>query len=143
VSSAGALGMMQLMPGTANETARKIGLSYDRSKLTGDPSYNIMLGSAYFAGLLDRYGGSAPLAVAAYNAGPGNVNKWLAANGDPRRPSVDMVRWIEDIPIFETRNYVQRVLENAVVYDAMNPTRTRSPEINRLSWYLGKSNEPG
>ena len=139
LSHAGARGMMQLMPGTARETAGKLGLSYDLSRLTADPQYNIMLGSQYFADLMRRYGNYAPLAIAAYNAGPGNVNKWLRANGDPRTPSVDVIRWIEDIPFFETRNYVQRVLENAVVYDALNPQRARSPQNRRLSWYLGKS----
>lgn len=143
VSSASARGMMQLMPGTAREVAGKLGMSYNMSRLTSDPQYNIMLGSHYFSGLMDRYGNYAPLAVAAYNAGPGNVSKWIAANGDPRLPSVDVVRWVEEIPFFETRNYVQRVLENAVVYDAMNPARARSPQQNRLSYYLGKSRQPG
>ncbi|SMF78870.1 lytic transglycosylase domain-containing protein [Allosphingosinicella indica] len=143
VSSASARGMMQLMPGTARETAGKLGMSYDLGRLISDPQYNIMLGSHYFQGLLQRYGNYAPLAIAAYNAGPGNVNKWLAANGDPRLPSVDVIQWIEDIPFFETRNYVQRVLENAVVYDAMHPDRARSPDRHRLSWYLGKTSRPG
>src|SRR3546814_20526099 len=75
------------------------------------------LGSTYFQQRLRYYGGSYPLAVAAYNAGPGNVNKWLRANGDPRNGSAPMLDWIEAIPIFETKNYVQRVLENAVVSD--------------------------
>ncbi|HEY0626351.1 MAG TPA: lytic transglycosylase domain-containing protein [Allosphingosinicella sp.] len=138
MSQVGARGMMQLMPGTARETAGKLGLSYDLSRLTGDPQYNIMLGSKYFADLMNRYGNYAPLAVAAYNAGPGNVNKWLRENGDPRTPGVDVIRWIEEIPFFETKNYVQRVLENAVAYDAMNPARARSPQNMRLSYYLGK-----
>src|SRR3546814_13343429 len=80
-----------------------------------------MLGSTYFANLLDRYGGNHVMAVAAYNAGPGNVNKWVAANGDPRLAGVDVIEWIEKIPIYEPRNYVQRVLENAVIYDVLNP----------------------
>ena len=142
VSPAGARGLMQLMPGTARDTAGKLGLGYDFGRLTSDPAYNIMLGSSFFARLLDQFGGSHVLAVAAYNAGPGNVRKWLAANGDPRMPGVDVVDWIEAIPFAETRAYVQRVLENAVVYDAMNPARARMPELNRLSAYLGK-NTPG
>ncbi|WP_022682081.1 lytic transglycosylase domain-containing protein [Sphingobium bisphenolivorans] len=138
VSHAGARGLMQLMPGTAREQAGKLGMSYDPSSLN-DPSYNIMLGSSYFQRMLDYYGGSYPLAVAAYNAGPGNVNRWISANGDPRLPGADMLRWIERIPLFETRNYVQRVLENAVVYDAMNPSRARFRSTNTpLSRYLGK-----
>lgn len=140
ISHAGARGLMQLMPGTARSTAEKIGLSYDAAALTQDPQYNIQIGSAYFQKLFDFYG-SYPLAVAAYNAGPGNVNKWLAANGDPRMGQVDMVDWIEAIPIYETRNYVQRVLENAVVYDLLNPAHSRSTGNNRLSWYLGR--KPG
>ena len=138
VSHAGARGLMQLMPGTAREQAGKLGLGYDPGSLN-DPSYNIMLGSSYFQRMLNYYGGSYPLAVAAYNAGPGNVNRWIAANGDPRLPGADMLRWIEQIPIFETRNYVQRVLENAVVYEAMNPERARfRGSSTPLSKYLGK-----
>ncbi|MFB0873951.1 MULTISPECIES: transglycosylase SLT domain-containing protein [unclassified Sphingobium] len=138
VSHAGARGLMQLMPGTAREQAGKLGLSYNPGALN-DPSYNILLGSGYFQRMLDYYGGSYPLAVAAYNAGPGNVNKWIAANGDPRVGGADMLRWIEQIPIFETRNYVQRVLENAVVYEAMNPERARFRGTTAvLSRYLGK-----
>jgi len=138
VSHAGARGLMQLMPGTAREQSGKIGMAYDVGALTTDPSVSIMLGSSYFQRIFDRYG-SYPLAIAAYNAGGGNVNKWLAANGDPRTGSVDMVDWIEAIPFSETRNYVQRVLENAVVYDLMNPARSTSRGAARISWYLGKS----
>ncbi len=139
VSHAGARGLMQLMPGTARETAGKIGLGYNPGALTTDTGYNIQLGSTYFQSMLRYYGGSYPLAVAAYNAGPGNVNKWIAANGDPRLPGADMLRWIEQIPIYETKNYVQRVLENAVVYDAMNPAYARFRGSNTvLSRYLGK-----
>ncbi|KAA9018816.1 lytic transglycosylase domain-containing protein [Sphingobium limneticum] len=138
VSHAGARGLMQLMPGTAREQAGKLGMSYNPGSLN-EPSYNIMLGSGYFQRMLDYYGGSYPLAVAAYNAGPGNVNKWVRANGDPRMPGADMLRWIEQIPIFETRNYVQRVLENAVVYEAMNPERAKFRGTSAvLSRYLGK-----
>ncbi|MGE4321611.1 MAG: transglycosylase SLT domain-containing protein [Sphingobium sp.] len=136
VSSAGARGLMQLMPGTAREQAGKMGLGQGS---LNDPAYNIMLGSGYYQRMLSYYGGSHPLAVAAYNAGPGNVNKWIAAHGDPRLPGADMLRWIERIPFFETRNYVQRVLENAVVYDAMNPQQAKfrgTPAV--LSRYLGK-----
>jgi soluble lytic murein transglycosylase len=143
VSHAGARGMMQLMLPTARETAGKIGASYDAGRLTRDPDYNIMLGSAYFESLMSYWGGYAPLAVASYNAGPGNVRKWVRERGDPRLPHVDVVRWIEEIPFSETKGYVQRVLENAVVYDTMNPGRARSPERARLSYYLGKSGQPG
>ena len=139
VSRAGARGLMQLMPGTAREQAEKIGLSYDTTALTSDVGYNIQLGSAYFQRLLSYNGGSYPLAIAAYNAGQGNVNKWIAANGDPRYPGADMVKWIENIPFQETRNYVQRVLENAVVYDTLHPEQARMRGNAILSAYLGKS----
>ena len=137
MSPVGARGLMQLMPGTAREQAGKMGLPYDQSRLTGDPSYNITLGSSYFQRVFGIYG-SYPLAIAAYNAGPGNVNKWLRANGDPRTGAVDTVDWVEAIPYLETRNYVQRVLENAVVYDLMNPSRAKSRGPANLSWYLGR-----
>lgn len=138
VSHAGARGLMQLMPGTAREQAGKIGLSYDAAALTTDTQYNIQLGSSYFQRVYNIFG-SYPLAVAAYNAGPGNVNKWLRANGDPRTGQIDMIDWIEAIPIYETRNYVQRVLENAVVYDLLHPEKSRSRGDARLSWYLGRN----
>jgi soluble lytic murein transglycosylase len=137
VSHAGARGLMQLMPGTARETAGKVGLPYDFGRLTSDPAYNVMLGSSYFARLLDEWGGHAALAVASYNAGSGNVRRWVRDNGDPRG-GADIVTWIEAIPYSETRNYVQRVLENAVVYEAMRAQRSGT-RPNRLSFYLGKS----
>jgi soluble lytic murein transglycosylase len=138
VSHAGARGLMQLMPGTAAEQAGKMGLTYDRQALVSDAGYNLMLGDGYFRRMLATYGGSYPLAVAAYNAGPGNVNKWLRANGDPRGGGVDWVEWVEKIPLSETRNYVQRVLENAVVYETMNPARALNKGPNPLSFFLGK-----
>jgi soluble lytic murein transglycosylase len=139
MSHVGARGMMQLMPGTAREQAGKLGMPYDLGRLTSDPAYNISLGTAYFQRLLNQWGGNVPLAVASYNAGSGNVAKWVRQNGDPRR-GADIVRWIEDIPFSETRNYVQRVLENAVVYDAIRAQRAGGASAgNRLSFYLGKA----
>lgn len=140
VSRAGARGLMQLMPGTAREVAGKTGVAYNAASLD-DPTFNASLGSWYFGRLMDRFNGNYVLSVAAYNAGAGNVNKWLAANGDPRVPGADVLAWIEAIPFKETRDYVQRVLENAVVYDQLNP-RGGQPKRNALSVYLGKSN-PG
>ena len=137
VSHAGARGMMQLMPGTAREQAGKMGLNYDLGGLTTNTQYNIRLGNDYFQRMMSYFGGSYPLAVAAYNAGPGNVNKWLRANGDPRS-GVDILTWIEAIPLTETRGYVQRVLENAVVYDLVDPARARIRSNTPLSAYLGK-----
>ena len=119
VSPAGARGLMQLMPGTAKEVAGRLGLPYAQSRLH-ENAYNIRLGASYLQRMINLYNGSHVLAVAAYNAGPGNVNKWLNRFGDPRQPNVDVIDWIEQIPFSETRNYVQRVLENAVIYATLN-----------------------
>jgi len=119
VSPAGARGLMQLMPGTAQETSKRLGIPYAREKLS-DEGYNIQLGASYLQRMISYFGGSHVLAVAAYNAGPGNVNKWLSRFGDPRQPDVDVIDWIEQIPFGETRNYVQRVLENAVIYATLD-----------------------
>ncbi|HEY9011154.1 MAG TPA: lytic transglycosylase domain-containing protein [Devosia sp.] len=118
ISSVGARGLMQLMPATAKETARKVGVEYSSKRLTSDPDYNTLLGSTYLAAQLARFDGSLVLAAAAYNAGGGNANKWVKAFGDPRSDTVDPVIWIELIPFQETRMYVKRVLANYVVYQA-------------------------
>ncbi|GEO36718.1 lytic transglycosylase [Skermanella aerolata] len=118
VSPAGARGLMQLMPATAKQVAGQLGMQHTNSRLTSDPTYNIALGSAYMRELIDRFNGSYVLAIAAYNAGPGRVREWLQTNGDPRAEGVDVVDWIELIPIYETRNYVQRVMEAVHIYRA-------------------------
>jgi soluble lytic murein transglycosylase len=118
ISPVGARGLMQLMPATAAAEARLLGVTLAGDALIADPSANIRLGSHYLAGLLGKFAGSIPLAVAAYNAGPRRVTDWLAAYGDPRHGANDMVDWIELIPLAETRNYVQRVVENTLVYRA-------------------------
>ena len=118
VSPAGARGLMQLMPATAAQTARLISATVSLASLTADPGANIRLGTAYLRTLLDQFGGSVPMAVAAYNAGSRRVADWVATAGDPRAPGVDAVDWIELIPFNETRNYVQRVIENLLVYRA-------------------------
>ena len=115
-SSAGARGLMQLMPRTARHLAKSSGVPYRKSWLMSNPKYNITLGSYYIAQLINRYDGSYPLALAAYNAGPSRVNEWLNLFGDPRKGEVDMIDWIEIIPIYETRNYVQRVMEGVYIY---------------------------
>jgi len=126
VSPAGARGLMQLMPTTAKQVAGQLGMQHTNGRLTSDPNYNIALGSAYMRDLVDRFNGSYVLAIAAYNAGPGRVREWLQANGDPRAEGVDVVDWIELIPIYETRNYVQRVMEAVHVYRArMNGGSTK------------------
>ena len=118
-SHAGALGLMQLMPATARETAKKAGLPYSQSRLTSDPSYNMTLGSLYIKQMLDRFDGNRTLAIAAYNAGPGRVSTWIKEFGDPRDPKIDEADWIEKIPIYETRNYVHRVTEAINVYSRL------------------------
>ncbi|HZW48440.1 MAG TPA: lytic transglycosylase domain-containing protein [Microvirga sp.] len=118
VSSAGARGLMQLMPATAKRTAQRFGVSFDLKRLLEDPSYNAKIGSAHLGELMQDWKGSYILAFASYNAGGGNVKKWVQAYGDPRKPHVDVVDWVERIPFYETRNYVQRVMENLQVYRA-------------------------
>ncbi|MFZ4122319.1 MAG: lytic transglycosylase domain-containing protein [Caulobacterales bacterium] len=115
-SRAGALGLMQLMPATAQLTARREGIAYVRSNLTADPAYNMNLGSRHLQDLLDEWNGSYVLTIASYNAGSGRAREWIAAFGDPRARGVDVVDWVELIPFSETRNYVQRVMENLQVY---------------------------
>ncbi len=130
-SPAGARGLMQLMPGTAQAVAHRLdGGTANVAALLTDPAYNMRLGTAYLAGLLDQFHGAVPYAVAGYNAGPGRVADWLAANGEPAdggAGSLDMVDWIELIPFNETRNYVQRVVENVVVYRALTGTTLPHP----------------
>lgn len=135
ISHAGAQGLMQLMPGTAREQAGKIGVTYLSASLMQDSQYNLRLGNSYFLRMYNSYG-SYPLAVAAYNAGPGNVNKWLRANGDPRTGAISWIDWIERIPIFETKNYVARVLENAVVYEQLHPELATARRSRRVSEFL-------
>jgi soluble lytic murein transglycosylase len=130
VSSAGARGLMQLMPGTAREVTRSQGMVYELGRLTADPDYNVTLGSAYLGQMIDRWNGSYILAIASYNAGPHRAAEWIEQFGDPRSPNVDPVDWVELIPFSETRNYVQRVLENVQIYrhrlaDTPTPLRIR------------------
>ena len=115
-SHAGAKGLMQLMPYTAKVVAKQAKLPYSKSRLTKDPEYNINLGSHYIAGLLLEYDGAYPFAIAAYNAGPKRVKYWKRLNKNPQKKQIDYVDWIELIKFRETRNYVQRVLENYNVY---------------------------
>lgn len=116
MSPVGARGLMQLMPATAREVARKKGLAHQTDWLITRPDHNIALGSTYIDQLVDRYDGSYPLALAAYNGGMGNVDKWLKRFGDPRKGEIEMIDWIEMIPFDETRNYVQRVMESTYIY---------------------------
>lgn len=116
VSSAGATGIFQVMPDTGRDAAKYLKIAYDRNAWRNDPAYNIRLGSAYVARLVDNYDGNYVMAIAGYNAGPGRIRDWVQAYGDPRTGQVDIVDWMERIPFSETRNYVQRVFENLQVY---------------------------
>ncbi|MFK8251428.1 transglycosylase SLT domain-containing protein [Ancylobacter terrae] len=124
VSRAGATGLMQVMPATGKTIANRTGASFDLRKLHADPSTNVQYGAAELRSLLDNYQNNYVLTFAAYNGGRGSVAKWIAAYGDPRDPSVDPIDWVERIPFSETRNYVQRVMENAQVYKARFNSRT-------------------
>ena len=115
-SHVGAQGLMQIMPYTAKLVAKQAKLPYSKSRLTSDPEYNINLGSHYIAGLILQYDGAYPFAAAAYNAGPKRVKYWKKINKNPQKKQIDFVDWVELIPFKETRNYVQRVMENYNVY---------------------------
>lgn len=118
VSSAGAKGLMQMIAATAKSTAKHAGLDFDPEKLISDAAFNAKLGAAHLGELLTQEKGSPILVFAAYNAGGGRVQQWIAAYGDPRAPGVDPIDWVERIPFAETRNYVQRVMENLTMYQA-------------------------
>ncbi|MFZ2006555.1 MAG: lytic transglycosylase domain-containing protein [Stellaceae bacterium] len=124
MSGVGARGLMQLMPGTAALISKQLQLPYSVDRLTSDGLYNLTLGRAYVEKMLDDFGGSYPLAIAAYNAGPGRIREWLQEYGDPRGKQIDMVDWIEAIPFTETRLYVQRVLESVQIYRGQNMSNT-------------------
>jgi len=115
-SHAGARGLMQVMPATAKLVARANRLPYSRERLTRDPTYNLIIGQVYLSDMVGKFEGSYPMALAAYNAGPHRVKRWVRTFGDPRTQAVDLIDWIEMIPYTETRNYVQRVLANLGVY---------------------------
>jgi len=116
ISRAGARGLMQIMPATARRIAKMNKIPYSKEKLTTDVEYNLKFGQIYLAGLLSQYERSHVLSLAAYNAGPARANRWIKRNGDPREINVDQIDWVEMIPFKETRNYVQRVIENFNVY---------------------------
>jgi soluble lytic murein transglycosylase len=134
-SGAGAKGLMQLLPATARDAAKRAGVAFDAGRLITDPSFNTQLGAAFLGQLLADENGSPVLAFAAYNAGGGRVQQWIQAYGDPRLPNVDPVDWIERIPFDETRDYVQRVMENWRVYRARfaKPAETADETTNPSS----------
>jgi soluble lytic murein transglycosylase len=115
-SSANAVGLMQVTPEAGRDTAKRFGVEYDWDRMVSDPVYNTQMGAAELSALLSEYKGSLIMTFAGYNAGRGRVRDWIKAYGDPRDPNVDPVDWAERIPFAETRNYVQRVMENLMVY---------------------------
>ena len=138
VSRVKAQGLMQLMPATAKIVSKELGIKFDVGELTQNPSYNITLGSSYLHGLIGDFDGSYIAAIAGYNAGPGRIRRWIRDNGDVRRGEVDVLDWIEQIPIGETRNYVQRVLEALYIYRSRmpkNPATDKAQALNRWCIY--------
>jgi soluble lytic murein transglycosylase len=115
-SAADAVGLMQVTPEAGRDTAKRFGISYDWDRMVSDPVYNTQMGAAELSALLSEYKGNHIMTFAGYNAGRGRVRDWVKAYGDPRDPKVDAVDWVERIPFSETRNYVQRVIENLAVY---------------------------
>jgi len=131
VSSAGAMGLMQMIASTARNTASRMRVGFDLHRMISEPAFNAQLGAAHLGILLGEHKGSYLLTFAAYNAGGGRVKEWIDAYGDPRKTNVDPIDWVERIPIQETRNYVQRVMENFVVYRAkFEDEATRAPQTD-------------
>jgi soluble lytic murein transglycosylase len=118
---------MQVTPEAGKDTAKRFGVSYDWNRMKKDPVYNTQMGAAELSALLNEYKGSLIMTFAGYNAGRGRVRDWIKLRGDPRDPNVDAVDWVERIPFSETRNYVQRVMENLAVYRARFGTGTSAP----------------
>jgi soluble lytic murein transglycosylase len=116
VSSANAMGLMQVTPAAGKHIAQKFKAQFDQKRLLNDPVYNVQFGAAELGDVISGYRGSYILAFAAYNAGRGRVREWIERYGDPRDPKIDPVDWVERIPFSETRNYVQRILENVQCY---------------------------
>ena len=126
-SAVGAQGLMQIMPGTAKLIAKQYGLRYSSGVLTGDPAYNVKLGAAHLGDLIEDFGGSYVLTLVAYNAGPRRSREWLAEYGDLRNGEADPIDWVESIPFQETRQYVQKVLQNLHVYRSRLAPKTVKP----------------
>jgi soluble lytic murein transglycosylase len=140
MSSAKAVGLMQVTPVAGRDTAKRFRVSYDWKRLVSDPVYNTQMGAAEVSALLKDYRGSFVLTFAGYNAGRGRVEQWVAQHGDPRDPKIDAVDWVERIPFAETRNYVQRVMENLTVYRGRfgEGTAAIEPNLHRtatIEWH--------
>jgi soluble lytic murein transglycosylase len=134
-SPADAVGLMQVTPEAGRDTAKRFGVAYDWKRLVADPVYNTQMGAAEISALFKEYTGSYVMTFAGYNAGRGRVRQWVAQHGDPRDPKIDAVDWVERIPIAETRNYVQRVMENLQVYAARlgASVATVEPNLHRVT----------
>ena len=143
-SPANAVGLMQVTPVAARDTGKRFGVAYDWNRLLSDPVYNTQMGAAELAALLKEYRGSYIMAFAGYNAGRGRVQQWVAQRGDPRDPKVDAVDWVERIPFAETRNYVQRVMENLQVYRARFNAgiATLEPNLHRTATVESRAAQP-
>ena len=128
VSPAKAVGLMQVTPEAGRDTAKRFGVAYDWDRLVSDPVYNTQMGAGELSALLREYRGSHIMTFAGYNAGRGRVQQWIKQYGDPRDPKVDAIDWVERIPFAETRNYVQRVMENLAVYRVRLDTGAQTPE---------------
>jgi soluble lytic murein transglycosylase len=134
-SPANAVGLMQVTPEAGRDTARRFGVAYDWKRLVSDPVYNTQMGAAEISALFKEYTGSYLMTFAGYNAGRGRVREWVAKHGDPRNPKIDAVDWVERISLAETRNYVQRVMENLQVYSARwgASVATLEPNLHRVT----------
>jgi soluble lytic murein transglycosylase len=140
-SPANAVGLMQVTPEAGRDTAKRFGVTYDWKRLVSDPVYNMQMGAAEISALFKEYTGSYIMTFAGYNAGRGRVQQWVAQHGDPRNPKIDAVDWVERIPLAETRNYVQRVMENLQVYRARfgNSIATAEPNLHRAATIEGRA----
>src|SRR5439155_15628307 len=141
-SPANAVGLMQVTPEAGRDTARRFKVSYDWDRMVSDPVYNTQMGAAELSALMSEYKGSLIMTFAGYNAGRGRVRDWVKLRGDPRDPNVDAVDWVERIPFSETRNYVQRVIENLGVYRARFGTGTSAPAMAKQEQAPAKQEPP-
>jgi soluble lytic murein transglycosylase len=130
---------MQVTPEAGRDTAKRFGVTYDWDRMVSDPVYNTQMGAAELSALLKEYGGSHIMTFAGYNAGRGRVRDWVKQFGDPRDPNVDAVDWVERIPFSETRNYVQRVMENLLVYRVRFDTAV--PVMAKIDQHQGARQE--
>jgi soluble lytic murein transglycosylase len=138
-SPANAVGLMQVTPEAGRDTAKRFGVSYDWERMVSDPVYNTQMGAAELSALLQEYKGCHIMTFAGYNAGRGRVRDWVKLYGDPRDPNVDAIDWVERIPFSETRNYVQRVMENLQVYRVRFDTG--APLVSKFEQPLGAAQE--